>query len=65
MRVALRPELTRKLVAMPESGMGYQLIDLILGDGRKIEHVLVFNAQEVEVPEDLLRGTEIIDVRLS
>ena len=37
---------------MPESGMGYQVIDIILKDGRVITKVMVYNAEIVELPTE-------------
>lgn len=65
MRIVLGPALVKKLVGLPESGMGYQIVDLILSDGRKLRNVIVFNSEEVEVPEELVRGAEIADVEQS
>ena len=40
------------LVTQPESGMSYQKVDIRLKDKRTIKNVLVFNAEEIELPED-------------
>ena len=65
MLVHLRAELDRKLEGLPESGMGYQVVDLILSDGRKLRNVVVFNAEEAQVAENLLGDAEISDVEQS
>ncbi len=36
----------------PESGMGYQRMDLRLADGHELRDVLAFNAEEVELPDE-------------
>ena len=43
--------------------MGYQRVDVRLADGRFIRDVLVFNAEEIELPDDLGR-VRIADLRL-
>lgn len=64
MTIPLRVELVRKLEKLPESGMGYQVVDLVLSDGRKLKNVVVFNSEEVEIAEGVLGQAEITDVEL-
>jgi hypothetical protein len=63
MRIKLEPRWTRRLLELPESGMGYQRVDLRLGNGVELTDVLVFNAEEVDLPDEFA-GAEIKDVRL-
>jgi len=42
--------LIQKLQDLPETGMGYQRVTCVLSDGRRWEHVLVFNSSEMELP---------------
>jgi len=63
MRIKLEPRWTKRLLELPESGMGYQRVDIRLVDGRELKDLLVFNAEEIEVPEEFAR-TQIKDVRL-
>ncbi len=51
MRIKLDPRWTKMLQALPESGMGYQRVDLRLADGREIKDVPVFNAEEMDLPD--------------
>ena len=51
MRIALEKKWTDLLTRLPESGMGYQRVDLHFSDGSWARDVLVFNAEEAEVPE--------------
>ncbi len=51
MRIKLDPTLARKLLSLPESGMGYQRVDVTLEDGREVKNVIAFNAEEVELPD--------------
>jgi hypothetical protein len=53
MRVRLEKCWVDCLLRWPESGMGYQRVDLRFSNGRQLRDVAVFNAEEVELPEDL------------
>ncbi len=63
MRVKLEQRWIDRLCQLPESGMGYQRVDLRLVDGRTMINVPVFNAEEAELPEDWA-GATIKDVSL-
>ena len=63
MTIRLPEKWARFLVGQPESGMGYQRIDVRLADNGKIEDVVVFNAEEIELPDDCAQ-CEIEDIRL-
>jgi hypothetical protein len=63
MRIRLEPRWTKRLLELPESGMGYQSVDIRLVDGRELKDVVVFNAEEIEVPDEFARA-QIKDVRL-
>jgi len=63
MRIKLEPRWTKRLLEFPESGMGYQRVDIRLVDGRELKDVVVFNAEEIEVPDEFARA-QIKDVRL-
>ncbi len=52
MRVKLEKHWIEKLLRLPESGMGYQRVDVRLADGREVKDVPVFNAEEVELPPE-------------
>ena len=43
---------TARLCELPESGMGYQRVDVRLRDGLQVRSVLVFNAEWIEWPDD-------------
>lgn len=62
MRIRLDNRWTRELLRLPESGMGYQRVDIVFRNGRKLEDVAVFNAEEVDLPEELAR-VEIDELR--
>ena len=51
------------MLQLPETGMGYQRVDLRLAGGREIKNVLAFNAEEVELPDECA-DAQIEDVQL-
>lgn len=53
--------------ALPESGMGYHVLDLILADGQVLERVTVINAEEAELPPrySAVRPEQVKSVRPS
>ncbi len=55
MRVPLEKKWSDRLVKLPESGMGYQRVDIRFVGDRTIEDVLVFNAEVAELPEEFAR----------
>jgi len=63
MRIKLERRFVERLIDQPESGMGYQRVDLRLVDGRELKDVLVFNAEEADVPDEFA-NVKIADVRL-
>lgn len=66
MTVPLPPTITRDLVRLPKSGMGYQIVDLLLQDGRRIDKVTVVNADTVLLPGARTIDPEAIaDIELS
>ena len=56
MRLKLEQHWTERLLELPESGMGYQRVDIRFANGRTLEDVVVFNAHEVEVPDEFALG---------
>jgi len=40
----------KRLLQLPESGMGYHRVDLRLEDGRELKDVLVVNAEQAALP---------------
>ena len=66
MQVTVAQRLVEKLAHLPEQGMGYQLVDLRLRDGRWLTRVVVTNGEFAEIPGDRrLSGDEVVDVRPS
>lgn len=62
-RIRLDERWTQVLRDLPESGMGYQRVDVRFRDGRALRAALVFNAEYLDVP-DAFSGIEIDDIRL-
>ena len=52
MRVRLEDKWVRTLSALPETGMGYQQVDVTLRSGRRVPRLLVFNAELLDWPDD-------------
>lgn len=55
MRVPLDKKWSERLGKLPESGMGYQRVDIRFAGNRTVRDVLVFNAEEAELPEEFAR----------
>lgn len=55
MRIRLDECWVQRLVRLPESGMGYQRVDVRFANGRELKDVPVFNAEEIELPDDAAR----------
>ena len=56
----------KKLVSMPETGMGYQIVDITLKDGRVISRVTVSNATLVGLPaNESISENNIAKIKLS
>jgi hypothetical protein len=54
----------KKLQQMPESGMGYQLVDIKLKNGQVLSKLTVLNSS-VLVFDGFLEVSEIADIRIS
>ena len=67
MRLQLGERWTERLRNLPETGMGYHVIDVILCNGKCIRNVPVFNAEHMEWPANAGRigPDEIADIRKS
>lgn len=63
MRIQLAPRWIEMLRKQPESGMGYQRVDVRFADGRRVENVMVFNAEQLDVPETFA-GAEVQELKL-
>jgi hypothetical protein len=67
MRVKLNEHWIKILSNLPESGMGYQAVNVKLRNGKVIRNALVFNAEELEIPNGKvkIKTSEITDIKLS
>lgn len=67
MRIKLNERWIEILSNLPESGMGYQKVDVKLKNGKVIKNVLVFNAEELEIPDKEVKITlsDIADIGIS
>lgn len=66
-RLRLEEQWTKRLCDLPESGMGYQRVDVELRNGLVVHNVLVFNAEELEWPAgyDSIRSADIVGITLN
>lgn len=62
-RVQLPDKWVEYLTHQPESGMGYQRVDVVLEDGTTLADCFVLNAEEIEMP-DIHAGKKIKEMRL-
>lgn len=67
MQVELRKDIINRLLTLPEDGMGYQLVDLVLADGRIVPNVTIFNCEVANLPDRYqdVGPSDIADVRPS
>jgi hypothetical protein len=64
--MTLPPRWTKYLLSQPESGMGYQRVAVRLRDGRTFAEALVFNAEQLEIKEDVeLKPDEIVEITVA
>ena len=52
MQVALTQKWSHKLRNLPESGMGYQCVDVCMRNGTIVKDVLVFNGEQMVWPDE-------------
>ncbi len=67
MLLSLSQKWSRTLGKWPESGMGYQRVDVRLRDGTTVKNVMVFNAVQMDWPDDSnpINTRDIADISLS
>lgn len=67
MRIKLSKHWVEILSNLPESGMGYQKVNVKLKNGKVINNALVFNAEELEIPNTKTKITlsDIVDIEIS
>jgi hypothetical protein len=54
----------QRLTQMPESGMGYQRVNILLKKGKILRDIVVLNAEEAQAPEPF-ETSDILDVQLT
>jgi hypothetical protein len=66
MQIELRKNIVNRLLGLPETGMGYQVVDLVLADGRIVPDVKIFNCEIANLPESFrnVSPSDVTDVRL-
>lgn len=66
MKIKLSKKWIEYLYSMPESGMGYQIVEVTLKDGRVLKETVVFNAEELSLPPGYkdLKIEDIEDIKL-
>ena len=52
-RIKLPEKFAAKLLKWPEDGMDYQIVDVVLKDGRVLEQLVVLNAEILEAQEEV------------
>ncbi|MGB7747652.1 MAG: hypothetical protein WBN75_10240 [Verrucomicrobiia bacterium] len=63
MTIKLNDYWSQCLVKMPETGMGYQKVDLTFKDGRILKGLIVLNAEDCQTEEEF-NVADIADIRL-
>jgi hypothetical protein len=63
MRIKLDKRLVERLLKLPESGMGYQRVDVKMADGRELKNAVVLNAELLELPDDFGPAT-VTEIRM-
>ena len=48
-RVTLPDKFIAQLVQMPETGMGYQIVDIVLTNGKVLKNMIIFNSSILEI----------------
>jgi len=63
MTIKLNDYWSQRLIQMPETGMGYQNVDLIFKDGHVLKGLIVLNAEDCQT-EEKFEVADIADIRL-
>ncbi len=66
MKLKLNNYWMEHLLKYPETGMGYQRVDVILKSGQVIKNIVVLNAEDLALPDEYkdLRLDEIKDLHV-
>lgn len=63
MTIKINDYWSQRLVKMPETGMGYQKVDLTFKDGRILKGLIILNAEDCQTEEEF-NVADIADIRL-
>ena len=65
MRLHLNEQWVDHLCGLPETGMGYQVVDVILRNGDRVRDIVVYNAEEMEWPANAgkIAPEDIVEIR--
>ena len=62
-KIQLNPEQIRTLSKLPEQGMGYQIVDIVLRGGKKLLERMVLNSEFLRLEKDEdINPSEIISI---
>jgi len=61
MKLKLNAHWTEKLLKYPETGMGYQRVDVVLKSGKTVSDIVVLNAENLVLP-DQYANLELQDI---
>ena len=59
LRIKLDKRWVELLLKLPESGMGYQRVDVRMADGRELKNAVVLNAELLELPDNFGPATVV------
>ena len=65
MAFLLNDRWVNRLCDLPEHGMGYQIVDVLLRSGERVQGVVVLNAREVQWPANRtqIAPHDIVDIK--
>lgn len=64
-KVSLPENIITKLVELPEQGMGYQIVDILLANGHELKNKLVFNSSVLELEEnEFINVKDIVSIQI-
>lgn len=64
-KITLPDNLIAKLMELPEQGMGYQIVDIILANGQELNNKFVFNSSILELEEnEILNIKDIVSIAI-
>ena len=68
MKIKLNEEQINYLSSLPEKGMGYQVVNLILKDGNELKEQIVYNSSVLQINDikyQSISNEDIISLKLS